>query len=85
MVITGEAGACSPLQIELKEGDSVEFHLVAKEKMYLMKAPALSLELMAMVGDNARQVITLSKHGQFTFTCGIHGASQQSKGTISVK
>ena len=85
VVITGEAGACSPLQIELKEGDSVEFHLVAKEKMYLMKAPALSLELMAMVGDNARQVITLSKHGQFTFTCGIHGASQQSKGTISVK
>lgn len=85
VVVIGEGGACSPLQINLKEGDAVEFRLNSKDKMYLMRSPKLSLDLMAMAGDSVRQVITMSKQGQFDFTCGIHGAPQQSMGKIVVQ
>jgi len=85
VTVTGQNGACTPLSIDLKEGDAVEFRLDAKDKMYLMKAARLSLELMAMSGEAARQVLTASQRGTFEFTCGIHGANNPSRGTITVR
>lgn len=85
VVVRGQNGACTPLQIELREGEAVEFRLESKDKMYLMKAPRLSLEIMAMGGESARLVLTASQRGIFDFTCGIHGAANQSKGTINIK
>jgi len=85
VVVRGENGTCSPLQIELQESEAVEFRLESKDKMYLMKAPRLSLEIMAMGGESARLVLTASQRGTFDFACGIHGAANQSKGTINIR
>ena len=30
-------------------------------------------------------ILTASQRGTFDFTCGIHGAASQSKGTINIK
>lgn len=85
VTIVGRDGECSPLSIEIAHGESVEFRLEASEKMYLMTAPGLSINLMAMRGEIARQVITGTQSAIFEFGCGIHGAEKQSKGTITVR
>ncbi len=83
--ISGNGGACAPLQFEAAVGEAVEFILDAKDRMYLLKASGIPLNVMAMSGDKARQVITLTQKGQFILTCGIHGADQQSTGTLTVR
>lgn len=84
ITIVGKDGVCSPLDIMFNKGESVEFRLEAQDKMYLMTAPGLAINLMAMGGEAARQVITANQSGHFDFTCGIHGAEKQSKGMIMV-
>lgn len=83
--IDGTAGACAPLQFEANVGEAVEFILNAKDRMYLLKGSGIPLNVMAMSGDKARQVLTLTRKGQFVLTCGIHGADQQSTGTLIVR
>ncbi len=82
--IVGRDGECSPLEIMINRGESVEFILEATEEMYLMTAPGLGINLMAMEGEPVRQVITATKSGHYDFTCGFHGAEKQSNGMIMV-
>lgn len=85
VTIQGKGGACTPLELTLDFGEAVELVLQGADKMYLMKAPRLSVELMAAQGEEAHQVITASQRGTFPFVCGAHGAAEQSRGTITVK
>jgi len=84
VTIVGKDGECSPLEIMFSKGESIEFRLEATDKMYLMTAPGLSINLMAMGGEAARQVVTATQSGNYDFTCGFHGAENQSKGMIMI-
>ena len=85
--ITGQAdGSCSPLKIEIKAGQVIEFSLKAIEtKMFRLVSPSLNLDLMADYGTTKKQIITADSVGQFSFTCGFHGSNSASKGEITVK
>lgn len=83
--VSGNNGTCAPLNFDASVGEAVEFILDAKDRMYLLKASGVPLNVMAMSGDKARQVLTLNQKGQFTLSCGIHGADQQSTGTLTVR
>lgn len=79
-------GTCTPKMVHLMVGKSVEIVLKSSTKMFLLKAPALNLELMSMPGQPAKQTITPTRTGTFPFTCGVHGApdDQQTKGSFMV-
>ncbi len=79
-------GSCSPLKIEVKQGQVIEIVLKATDnKMFRFESSALSLDLMADVGLTAKQIITADSVGKFSFTCGYHGSNTASKGEITVK
>lgn len=79
-------GSCSPLKIEVKQGQVIEIVLKATEsKMFRFESSALSLDLMADVGLTTKQIITADTAGKFSFTCGYHGSNTASKGEITVK
>jgi ankyrin repeat protein len=78
-------GTCSPTMVHIFKGKAVEIVLKAsKDEMFLLTAPDLGLELMAMPGESVSQTITPDKKGTFPFTCGVHGAEKQTKGSFMV-
>lgn len=78
-------GTCSPAMIHVFVGQEVAIELTApEENMFLLTAPDFNLELMAMPGESAKQVITPKAKGNFKFECGVHGAPEQTHGTIMV-
>lgn len=81
----GHDGTCSPLEINLKQGQVVEFVLKASHKMFKLDAKTLGLDLMAEANGTHKKIITLEKSGVHNFTCGYHGANTYSEGTISIK
>lgn len=86
VTIEGQAdGSCSPLQIDLKQGQVIEFVLKATEKMFKLDAKMIGLDLMADGNGQDTQILSLDKKGTFNFTCGYHGANNASKGKITVK
>lgn len=80
-----EDGSCSPLSLDLSQGQTIEFILKATSKMFKMDARSLGLSLMADRGSIAKQILTLDRRGSFKFTCGIHGANKPSEGIISIR
>ncbi len=85
--ITGlPGGACSPTMVHLEKGKPVEIVLKATDKMLLLTAPDLGLELMSGSGESKSKVITPQNTGTFPFTCGPHGAPEkdQTKGSFMV-
>lgn len=86
VTVAGRAdGTCSPLNIELRTGQAVEFALRATSKMFRLEARGLALDLMADSGATAKKIVTLVNRGTLNFTCGFHGASNVSRGVITVK
>lgn len=78
-------GTCAPTMVHIFKGKPVEIVLKAsKDEMFLLTAPDLGLELMAMPGESVSQTITPDKKGTFPFTCGVHGAEKQTKGSFMV-
>jgi hypothetical protein len=78
-------GTCSPLKIEANEGQTIEIVLKATDKMFKFDAGELGLDLMADRNGKASQIVKLETAGTYSFTCGIHHASQYSTGEIIVK
>jgi hypothetical protein len=85
MVMAGADGACSPLSIDVKQGQPVELSLMAGGQMLTLQSKALKIDLMAGPGSTVKQVFTPTAKGQFEFTCGLHGSTNPSKGTITVQ
>lgn len=87
-VVIGSAdGTCSPTMIHLQANKDVEIVLKAEsDKMFLLEAPDLGLELMAMPNAEDRKTIRPTRTGNFPFTCGVHGgpANEATKGTFMV-
>lgn len=76
-------GSCSPLAIELKKNEIVEFILEADSRMFLIESSELQLEIMADRDSKAKKIMTMDKEGEFEFSCGIHGGAL-AKGRITV-
>lgn len=86
IIIKGhQDGSCSPLQINLKQGQVVELTLNAASKMFKMEVIDLGFELMADGNSSAKKTFTVESKGNFKFTCGFHGSNNLSEGVITVK
>ena len=85
--IVGQAdGSCSPLKIEVKQGQVIEIALKATaSKMFRFLSTSLNLDLMADYGTTKKQIITADPSGKFSFSCGFHGSNSVSIGEITVK
>ncbi len=79
-----DGGTCSPLEINLKEGQVAEFVLKATDKMFKLDASAVSLDLMAEAKGQAKQTVAFESKGTYEFTCGYHGGNKGSVGKITV-
>lgn len=75
IVVKGDAnGACSPTTINVKMGKPTTITLKASaSEMFMMTAPDLGIDLMAMAGGTASKTINTNKMGTFKFECGVHG------------
>ncbi len=80
-----EDGTCSPLQINLKQGQVVDFTLKATDKMFKLDSQPLGLDLMADRNSTDKRTFSADTSGEFKFTCGFHGAGTPSEGTIVVQ
>lgn len=78
-------GTCSPLQINLKQGQVVDLTLKATDKMFKLDSTALGLDLMADRNSTSKRTFSLENKGSFKFTCGFHGANMPSEGVIVVQ
>ena len=78
-------GSCAPDDVMLTKGKSVKIVLKASQNnMFLFESPELGIELMAAKGSADQVVFKPTKAGTFDFTCGTHGGSNPTKGTIMV-
>ncbi len=78
-------GSCTPTMVHLEKDKPVEIILKASSTaMFLLEAPDLGLELMAMSGGTAHKTITPARSGTFPFTCGVHGSSTPTRGSFMV-
>lgn len=87
VVIGSTDGTCSPTMVHLQANKDVEIVLKAEsDKMFLLEAPDLGLELMAMPNSEDRKTIHPTRTGNFPFTCGVHGGppNEATKGTFMV-
>lgn len=80
-----DGGTCSPLEINLKEGQVAEFVLKATDKMFKLDASSVGLDLMAEAKGQAKQTVAFASKGTYEFTCGYHGGNKGSVGKISVQ
>lgn len=78
-------GLCTPQQIHLSVNKLSKIVLKASDaKMFLLEASGLGLNLMAGAGGSVSQNVMPKQTGSIAFTCGVHGASKQTKGEILV-
>lgn len=85
MVQGKEDGTCSPLQINLKQGQVVELTLKASSKMFKLESKKLGIDIMADGNNSSRITFTAESKGSFPFTCGFHGVNQVSQGAFTVQ
>lgn len=86
VVVQGkEDGTCSPLQINLKQGQVVELTLKASSKMFKLDSKKLGIDIMADGNTSSRLTFTAESKGSFPFTCGFHGVNQVSQGNIIIQ
>ena len=78
-------GTCSPLQINLKQGQVVDLTLKATDKMFKLDSAILGLDIMADRNSTSKRTFSLENKGSFKFTCGFHGANKPSEGLIVVQ
>lgn len=85
--VTGNTdGTCAPAEIKLTLNEAAEIVLKPEKAMFLLKAPAFDMELMASPGETDRRVITPDRTGKFPFTCGVHGSGGSlTKGSFIVQ
>ncbi len=84
-ILGNEDGTCSPLTIQLKQGQVVDLSLQSTAKMFRMESPGLNFELMAEPNTTIKKTIAFPNAGSFKFTCGFHGSTSFSQGVINVK
>lgn len=85
IIIQGKSdGTCSPGMIHLSQGTKAKLVLKAESKMILFEAKDLGLELMAAPNGSDSKNYTFDKKGTFPFTCGEHGGSNPTHGSIMV-
>jgi len=84
-IVGKEDGSCSPLKFEAKEGQTIEIALKAASKMFKLDSTELGIDIMADSNARTTQVLKLESAGTYSFTCGVHHASQVSTGEIIVK
>lgn len=77
-------GTCSPAMIHLSRNETVEITLAGEGAMFMLSAPDLGLDLMSMPSRPSKRVITPTRTGTFPFTCGVHGSTQQTRGSFMV-
>ncbi|MBC7467278.1 MAG: cupredoxin domain-containing protein [Bdellovibrio sp.] len=86
IVIQGnEDGTCSPLQINLKQGQVVDLTLKATTKMFTLDSKRLGISIMADTNSSKHLTFKADTKGAFTFNCGFHGANQFSEGSFIVQ
>lgn len=78
-------GTCSPLQINLKQGQVVDLTLKATDKMFKLDSAILGLDIMADRNSTSKRTFALENKGSFKFTCGFHGSNKPSEGVIVVQ
>ncbi len=77
-IIGQDDGTCTPTMVHIMAGEESEIVLQASEvEMFMLTAPDLGIELMAMPGESARVLVTPEEAGTFPFTCGKHGAPEE--------
>lgn len=85
IVIQGKSdGTCLPGMIHVMQGAVAKLVLKAERKMILFEAKDLGLELMAAPNGSDSKNYTFNKKGTFPFTCGEHGGSNPTRGSIMV-
>ncbi len=77
-------GTCSPLQINIKQGQVIDLTLSATDKMFRLESKSLNLEIMAEIKSTSKKTISMTNKGTFKFTCGFHGANKLSEGIFIV-
>ncbi len=78
-------GTCSPLQINLKQGQVVDLTLQATDKMFKLESATLGLDIMADRKSTSKKTFALENKGSFKFTCGFHGANKPSEGVFIIQ
>ncbi len=78
-------GTCTPLRIELIQGQVIDLTLTSLNSMFKFESKTLGLELMADRNSSVKRTFLAETKGEFKFTCGFHGANQPSEGIISVR
>ncbi len=84
-IVGSEDGTCSPLNIQLKQGQVVDLSLKSTAKMFRLELPELNLELMADGNTTIKKTVAFPNKGSFKFTCGFHGSTSLSQGVITVQ
>lgn len=87
-VLTGKPtrDGCEPDEIRVKLNEPAVIVLDAKDlPMMRVTSQSLGLDVMAEPNTQSRQIILPSKKGEFPFTCGLHGALEQTNGKIIVE
>lgn len=78
-------GTCSPSMVHIYVNEEIFVRLTAPANaMFLLTAPDLGIELMAMPNQSVDQKIKPTKVGTFPFTCGVHGSAKQTQGSFMV-
>ncbi|HXH74677.1 MAG TPA: ankyrin repeat domain-containing protein [Bacteriovoracaceae bacterium] len=77
-------GKCVPAMIHVMQDETVELELKANDKMLLFESKDLNISLMAMPNSSQKTLMKPSKKGNFPYSCGEHGGSNQSTGIIMV-
>lgn len=86
ILIEGQGdGTCTPLEINLTQGQVANITLQATDKMFKFDSKILELDLMADRNSTAKKTFVAKDKGSFKFQCGFHGASKPSEGVIIVK
>lgn len=86
ILIKGQAdGTCTPLEINLNQGQVADLILQATDKMFKLDSKILELDLMADRNSVAKKTFNAKDKGTFKFACGFHGAGMPSEGVIVVK
>lgn len=86
IVIEGKKdGTCSPLKINVKQGQMVELVLKASDKMFKFISKNLGIEMMSDVNTSTKINFPAESKGAFPFVCGVHGVNQSSQGEILIQ
>lgn len=81
-----DSGGCSASLLEITVNEVVELSIISTaSQMFMLTINELGVNLMADAGSTKSVRIRPTTKGRFKFTCGTHGGSNNTQGTIIVK